>query len=48
VPIRRVLRARPDQPDRPVEIADFTGLPLIVVRELPQYAARFPWLADQR
>ena len=22
------------------------GLPLIVVREVPQYAARFPWLAD--
>ncbi|GAA4248832.1 FHA domain-containing protein [Dactylosporangium darangshiense] len=41
-----LIEVTPVVADRPAEIADFTGLPLIVVRDTPQYAARFPWLAD--
>ncbi|MEV6928674.1 FHA domain-containing protein [Dactylosporangium sp. NPDC051485] len=41
-----LIEVTPVVADRPVEIADFTGLPLIVVRDVPQYAARFPWLTD--
>ncbi|MER7001661.1 hypothetical protein ABT297_01215 [Dactylosporangium sp. NPDC000555] len=41
-----LIEVTPVVADRPVEIADFTGLPLIVVRDMPQYAARFPWLTD--
>ncbi|GAA0718052.1 hypothetical protein Drose_34620 [Dactylosporangium roseum] len=41
-----LIEVTPVVADRPVEIADFTGLPLIVVRDVPQYATRFPWLAD--
>lgn len=41
-----LIEVTPVVADRPVEIADFTGLPLIVVREIPQYASRFPWLTD--
>ncbi|WP_327008079.1 hypothetical protein OHA72_12855 [Dactylosporangium sp. NBC_01737] len=41
-----LIEVTPVVADRPVEIADFTGLPLIVVRDQPQFAARFPWLVD--
>jgi hypothetical protein len=41
-----LIEVTPVVADRPVEIADFTGLPLIIVRDTPQYAARFPWLGD--
>jgi hypothetical protein len=41
-----LIEVTPVVADRPAEIADFTGLPLIVVRDLPQQAARFPWIAD--
>ncbi|GAA2640880.1 hypothetical protein GCM10010399_88180 [Dactylosporangium fulvum] len=41
-----LIEVTPVVADRPVEIADFTGLPLIVVRDVPQYATRFPWLTD--
>lgn len=32
--------------DRPVEVADLTGLPLIAVRAYPEFAGRFPWLVE--
>jgi hypothetical protein len=32
--------------DRAVEIADFTGLPLIAVRDQQAFAPRFPWVTD--
>jgi hypothetical protein len=32
--------------DRAVEIADFTGLPIIAVRDQRPYAKRFPWVLD--
>src|SRR5262249_41881631 len=32
--------------DRMPEIADFTGLPLIAVRDQRPYAKRFPWVLD--
>ncbi|HET8658211.1 MAG TPA: hypothetical protein VFM55_04335 [Micromonosporaceae bacterium] len=32
--------------DRPVEVADLTGLPLIAVRAYPEFAGRFPWLRE--
>ena len=32
--------------DRPVEVADLTGLPLVAVRAYPEFAGRFPWLRD--
>ncbi|MET7417906.1 hypothetical protein [Dactylosporangium sp. NPDC005555] len=41
-----LIEVTPVVADRPVEIADFTGLPLIVVRDQAQFAARFPWLVD--
>ncbi|WP_433080904.1 hypothetical protein ACQP1P_44535 [Dactylosporangium sp. CA-052675] len=41
-----LIEVTPVVADRPAEIADFTGLPLIVVRDLPQQAARFPWISD--
>jgi hypothetical protein len=41
-----LIEVTPVVADRVVEIADFTGLPLIVVRDQPQFAARFPWLVD--
>ncbi|MET7395250.1 hypothetical protein ABZS66_17350 [Dactylosporangium sp. NPDC005572] len=41
-----LIEVTPVVADRPVEIADFTGLPLIVVRDVPQFATRFPWLVD--
>ncbi|MEU7868069.1 hypothetical protein [Dactylosporangium sp. NPDC049140] len=41
-----LIEVTPVVADRPAEIADFTGLPLIVVRDLPQQAARFPWITD--
>ncbi|MEU0554480.1 hypothetical protein [Dactylosporangium sp. NPDC006015] len=41
-----LIEVTPVVADRPAEIADFTGLPLIVVRDQPQFAARFPWLVD--
>ncbi|HET8683829.1 MAG TPA: hypothetical protein VFM54_18465 [Micromonosporaceae bacterium] len=31
--------------DRPVEVADLTGLPLVAVRAYPEFAGRFPWLS---
>ncbi|MFI5913537.1 hypothetical protein [Dactylosporangium sp. NPDC051541] len=42
-----LIEVTPVVADRPAEIADFTGLPLVVVRELPPQAkTRFPWIAD--
>ncbi|WP_238018383.1 hypothetical protein KZZ52_56820 [Dactylosporangium sp. AC04546] len=41
-----LIEVTPVVADRPVEIADFTGLPLIVVRDVPQFATRFPWLVE--
>lgn len=41
-----LIEVTPVVGDRAVEIADFTGMPLISVRDLRQYAARFPWLVD--
>jgi hypothetical protein len=41
-----LIEVTPVVADRAVEIADFTGLPLIVVRDQHQFAARFPWLVD--
>src|SRR5258705_3101031 len=41
-----LIEVTPVVADPPDEIADFTGLPLIVVRDVPQYAGRFPWLTD--
>jgi hypothetical protein len=29
-----------------IEIADFTGLPVIALRAYAEYAERFPWLRD--
>ncbi len=34
-------------PDRAVEVADYTGLPLIAVRGYDAHAARFPWLRER-
>ncbi|WP_432980560.1 FHA domain-containing protein [Dactylosporangium sp. CA-233914] len=41
-----LIEVTPVVADRPAEIADFTGLPLIVVRAVPHQATRFPWIAD--
>jgi hypothetical protein len=41
-----LIEVTPVVSDRPVEIADFTGLPLIAVKDQSQFAQRFPWLID--
>lgn len=38
------IEATPMVGDRVVEIADFTGMPVIACRDYRQYAERFPWL----
>jgi len=41
-----LIEVTPEVADRPVEVADLTGLPLVTVRSMEQYAERFPWLRD--
>jgi hypothetical protein len=41
-----LIEVTPAVGDRPVEVADLTGLPLIALHPYPELAARFPWLAD--
>jgi hypothetical protein len=41
-----LIEVTPMVNDRAPEIADFTGLPLIAVRDQRPYAKRFPWILD--
>jgi len=41
-----LIEVTPMVNDRAPEIADFTGLPLIAVRDQRPYAKRFPWVLD--
>jgi len=41
-----LIEVTPMVNDRAAEIADFTGLPLIAVRDQRSYAKRFPWVLD--
>jgi hypothetical protein len=41
-----LIEITPVVADRVVEIADFTGLPLVAVRDPRPFAQRFPWLLD--
>ncbi|GAA3294038.1 hypothetical protein Dvina_50065 [Dactylosporangium vinaceum] len=42
-----LIEVTPVVADRPAEIADFTGLPLVVIRDLPPQAkTRFTWISD--
>lgn len=41
-----VIEVTSEVADRPAEIADLTGLPLIVLRPDPVLAQRYPWLTD--
>ena len=41
-----VIEVTPAVGDRPVEVADLTGLPLIALHPYPDLAARFPWLGE--
>jgi hypothetical protein len=41
-----LIEVTPAVGDRPVEVADLTGLPLIALHPYPELAARFPWLAE--
>lgn len=41
-----LIEVTPVVGDRAVEIADFTGLPLIAVRDPAEHAERFQWLRD--
>jgi hypothetical protein len=40
------IEAIPMVGDRVIEVADFTGMPVIARRNYRQYAERFPWLVD--
>src|SRR6185369_8035271 len=41
-----LIEVTPMVNDRAPEIADFTGLPLIAVRDQRSYAKRFPWVLE--
>jgi hypothetical protein len=41
-----IIEVTPVVSDRPVEIADFTGVPLVAVHNPMEFAGRFRWLAD--
>src|SRR5207253_3532915 len=41
-----LIEITPVVADRVVEIADFTGLPMVAVRDPRPFAQRFPWLLD--
>ncbi|HEY8452360.1 MAG TPA: FHA domain-containing protein [Natronosporangium sp.] len=41
-----VIEVTSEVADRPAEIADLTGIPLIVLRPDPAVAKRYPWLTD--
>jgi len=41
-----LIEATPGVADRVIEIADFTGLPVIALRPYHEYVERFPWLRD--
>jgi hypothetical protein len=41
-----LIEVTPVVNDRAVEIADFTGLPLVTVRDQRQFGQRFPWLLE--
>jgi hypothetical protein len=41
-----LVEVTPMVTDRPAEIADYTGVPLIVVGDYSGYVSRFPWLVD--
>lgn len=41
-----LIEVTPVVTDRPVEVADFTGVPLIAVGDYSGFVERFPWLTD--
>src|SRR5262245_17559129 len=41
-----IIEVTPVVSDRPAEVADFTGIPLIAVQDPREFAGRFPWLSD--
>lgn len=41
-----LIEVTADIADRAAEVADLTGLPLVTVRSMEQYAERFAWLRD--